>query len=143
MTSSAPSSIGSDERGVANYPVSFPNSLPQSIMATPFEFVARELQLRYPDATVEPAIDGAETPRRDLAERIYRSGENGAFGDDYSTVNLRMYNGYPYYYPMHLTHPGQRPLKVRIAPGFNCIQRFTRPRHRNSRSSEPLWLLAH
>ena len=95
-------------------------------MATPYEFVANQLRAHLPGASAEPLIDSDE-PRRDLMTRLYRSGDNGEFGVDYSTFNMQYPGGYPFYYPMQLTQPGQRPLTVCIAPGFDYIQRFTRP----------------
>ena len=79
-------------------------------MATPYEFVANQLRAHLPGASVEPLIDSDE-PRRDLATRLYRSGDNGEFGDDYSSFTLRYPGGYPFYYPLHLTSPGQHPLE--------------------------------
>ena len=95
-------------------------------MATPFEFVANQLRAHLPGARVEPCIDSDE-PRRDRTARLYRSGNDGEFGDDYATLKLQYPGGYPFYYPLQLTQPGQRPLIVCIAPGFDYIQRFTRP----------------
>ena len=95
-------------------------------MATPFEFVANQLRAHLPGARVEPCID-SDGPRRDRTARLYRSGNDGEFGDDYATLKLQYPGGYPFYYPLQLTQPGQRPLIVCIAPGFDYIQRFTRP----------------
>ena len=95
-------------------------------MATPYEFVANQLRTHLPGARVEPCIDSDE-PRRDRTARLYRSGNDGEFGDDYATLKLQYPGGYPFYYPLQLTQPGQRPLIVCIAPGFDYIQRFTRP----------------
>ena len=95
-------------------------------MATPYEFVANQLRAHLPGASVEPLIDSDE-PRRDLATRLYRSGENGEFAADYSTFTLRYPGGYPFYYPLQLTQPARRPITACIAPGFEYIQRFTRP----------------
>ena len=48
-------------------------------------------------------------------------------GNDFATFSLQYPGGYPFYYPLELTCSGQRPLKIRIAPGFDFLQRFTRP----------------
>ena len=95
-------------------------------MATPYEFVVRQVRAHLPGARVAPLIDSDE-PRRDRTTRLYQSGDNGEFGEDYSTIELRYPGGYPFYYPLQLTLPGQRPLSVCIAPGADYIQRFTRP----------------
>lgn len=96
-------------------------------MATPYEFVANQLRAHLPGARLEPFIDTDEPRPRDRTARLYRSGGNGEFGEDYSTFNLQYPGGYPFYYPLQLTQPGQRPLTVCIAPGFDYLQRFTRP----------------
>lgn len=96
-------------------------------MATPFEFVANQLRTHLPDASVEPFIDTNEPRRRDRTALLYRSGNNGEFRDDCANLKLQYPGGYPFYYPLQLTQPGQQPLTIRIAPGFDYIQRFTRP----------------
>ena len=96
-------------------------------MATPYEFVANQLRNHLPGASVEPFIDTDATARLDRIFDLYRSGGNGEFGNDYSSLNLQYPGGYPYYYPLLLTQPGQQPLRVSIAAGLDYIQRFTRP----------------
>ena len=96
-------------------------------MATPYEFVANQLHTRFPNASVEPFIDTDGTYPPHLAARLYRSGENDEFGDNYAAYNVAYPGGYQFYYPMQLTHPGQRPLTVNIAYGRDYIERFTRP----------------
>lgn len=96
-------------------------------MATPYEFVVNHLRTHLPSARIEPAIDPDERRRHDLLAHVYHSGINGRFGDDFTTFNLKYPGGYPFYYPLQLSFPGQRPLAVSIAPGFDYLQRFTRP----------------
>lgn len=96
-------------------------------MATPYEFVANQLRTHLPSASVEPSFDSEATSRRDRILGLYRSGGNGDFGEDYSTFNLQYPGGYSFYYPLLLTQPGHRTLRVRIAPGSDSMHQFTRP----------------
>ena len=96
-------------------------------MATPFEFVAHQLRTHLPDARVEPIIETDGSSRRDQLLGLYRSGVDGEFGTDYSALKLHFPGGYPFYYPLRLTQPGHRTLKVRVAVGADFIERFTRP----------------
>ena len=53
-------------------------------MATPYEFVTNQLCNSLLSASVEPFIDAYKLHRRDQMARLYRSGVDGEFGNDYS-----------------------------------------------------------
>lgn len=96
-------------------------------MATPYEFVVSQLRAHFPGARIKPFTDTAETYPSRLVSRLYHSGNNGELGNDYASFNVKYPGGYPFYYPLQLTHPGQQPLTLRIAPGYDCMHRLTRP----------------
>lgn len=72
-------------------------------MAAPYEFVANQLRTHLPGASVDPFFDSEATSRRDRILGLSQSGENGDFGEDYSTTKQQYPGGYPFYYPLMLT----------------------------------------
>lgn len=95
-------------------------------MATPYEFIARQLQRQFPGGVVAPLTEESERPRADWVERVYRSGTGEGFSPDYTRLSLSYPGGYPYYYPLHVTLPHQRPLVLRVASGAEALSAFTR-----------------
>ena len=84
-------------------------------MATPYEFVAREVHTQLPTARLAPDPN--------MPARLYHS----ASDVDYSLMHQSYPGGYPFYYPAQLTLPGRSPLNLHIATGSESINAFTRP----------------
>lgn len=96
-------------------------------MATPYEFIAHQLQRQLPNAAVSPFPEGDGYTRADVAQRLYRSGAGNDFPPDYTKMSMSYPGGYPFYYPLLLTRPHQRPLVLRVANGAEALAAFTRP----------------
>ena len=84
-------------------------------MATPYEFVARELRTQLPTARLAPDPT--------MPERLYHSDPEV----DYALMHQSFPGGYPFYYPAQLTLPGRPILNLHIATGSESINAFTRP----------------
>ena len=94
-------------------------------MATPYEFVARALRTHLPAARLAPAPTGRLAGHPDQVAQLYHGPAEEAA--DFSRLTLAYPNGYPTYYPAHLTLPGRPPLTLRIAAGTDALLTFTRP----------------
>ncbi len=96
-------------------------------MATPFEFFVNELRRHIPLATAAPVRDSGQLPRFKAAHYFTPAAGAGTAQPDYARLHQVFPGGYPYYYPLQLTQPGQRPLRLCIATGADFLSVFTPP----------------